>query len=470
MGSKKHLSLIDAYVFESAKKSTDKVLKKGIEKQATDEIPKERTQEIVSDQKVINRSSDQVDNWSSDQAVNRSTDQLSSQLTDQLITQVDSRSTDQQINKSSDQVINRASDQQINKPTDQVINRSTDQVKTLKPVKKPPNLTDRQLSVLKIIYHNRPFKIHGPNGIGATLGIGAPNVRNQIKSLVNKGYINKPYSINDGVNVGSTCRVVEEKCKPLFGDTSIVNPSAKKSDTLLLRVAETDQVINWSSDQVANRPTGQVINRSTDQVDNRSSDQSINSYNSSSSSFNKITTTAEVLKKIETDPELGYWRHRQLTAKQIINWSKEFQISIDSVIESLRHCRFDLVDNELEQKKSIGQPFDWFYKRLVSVGIYQQPPGYKSHQDKEIERNKERIDKLKRQAAELKKLREEEALAMVELEFEQMMQQPESEMYKKCFENIAPYAKRADKIGSKLFINAMRKVFIEQKDVESEGR
>lgn len=185
----------------------------------------------------------------------------------------------------------------------------------------------------------------------------------------------------------------------------------------------------------------------------------------SSSSFIKETTTVDEIKsQIVNNPELGYWRQKGLTPKQIAMWSKQFDMPAQSIIQALCYCRFDMVDNDREKADSIKDAFNWFYRILERTGTYPKPANYKSYQEKAIEREKARVEELKRQAEELKKLREEAASAQLELEFEQMLQQPDSEEYKKCFSQIPPFAKRPDKIGSPTFITSMKKAFIDRKN------
>ena len=89
--------------------------------------------------------------------------------------------------------------------------------------KKPKDLPLNQFRVLYEIYFNRPFKVKGLNRIGSSqeFPIHYGTVRNCLKSLTKKGYIEKPYSINDGIIVGSSCNINIEKCRHLFDNSTL---------------------------------------------------------------------------------------------------------------------------------------------------------------------------------------------------------------------------------------------------------
>ncbi|MCD6113142.1 MAG: hypothetical protein J7J86_07755 [Bacteroidales bacterium] len=91
----------------------------------------------------------------------------------------------------------------------------------------PSDLTEKQYSILRYIYFNRPFKISGPKGVGELLKIPYGTVRSSFRSLVKKYYISKPYAINIETEKYSTCKVNYEKCLPFLGPTQIPNPQKK---------------------------------------------------------------------------------------------------------------------------------------------------------------------------------------------------------------------------------------------------
>jgi len=178
---------------------------------------------------------------------------------------------------------------------------------------------------------------------------------------------------------------------------------------------------------------------------------------SSNSSLNKNTTTLKDIELIlSSDPELGYWRDIHLKPKQIQQWMDEIQISLEDVIESLKHCRFDLVDNGLLESKPVRDPLSWIYKRLKKYGYYHEPNGYVSFEDKALKRAKERLKKKQERAKELAAIREAELEAERRIEFEKMMNDTECELYKTCYAKLNNIEK---KLKNKGFVRCMRKAF-----------
>lgn len=186
----------------------------------------------------------------------------------------------------------------------------------------------------------------------------------------------------------------------------------------------------------------------------------------SSSSYSNKTTTKDLDYIYKTNPEIGYWRQKGLTVKQINMWSKQFDLKNEEIIQNLCYCRFDMVDNDRENSETIKDVFNWFYRIVERTGTYPKPVNYKSHQEKLIEKEKERIAETKRQTAELKKVRQESIFAQQDLDFEKMMQNPESDEYKNCFEKIPSILKNPRKAGSISFINAIKKAYCELNDIE----
>lgn len=276
------------------------------------------------------------------------------------------------------------------------------------PDKKPKDLTMDQFRILHFIYFNRPFKVRSKKGLGIgdlinpTMSV--TNVRNRMKSLEKKGYIEKPFSVNNGISQGSSCRVNLEKCILLFGKSGL---------------DETGPVSQWSSESQSHRATGPVPR----------------SYSSSSVLY-KTTTGAIDL----SDPDLAYWAESGLTDDKIKKWAKEFKISESVIVDFLRWARFDLVDNRKE--KSIKEDVQsWFYGALKKGG-YSKPVNFKSHQQKQIEMEKAELEIRQAEIKELEKLRKQKQALQVTLEFEQMMSDPEGALYKQCLESLPGIQKK----------------------------
>ncbi|MCP4745370.1 MAG: hypothetical protein GY874_04390 [Desulfobacteraceae bacterium] len=160
---------------------------------------------------------------------------------------------------------------------------------------------------------------------------------------------------------------------------------------------------------------------------------------------------AEIL---ETDPELGFFRNKKLKPQQVLSWMTELHISLDDMIESLRHYRFYLVDMKKEEK--IEDLFDYFYKVLKKAGYYKPANSYKSFTQKQIDRELARAERLKAETQQLAHIREKADEAEFELMFEKMLSDPDGQLFKACFEKLTPYAKsRRNKPGD-AFYNPMR--------------
>ena len=121
----------------------------------------------------------------------------------------------------------------------------------------------------------------------------------------------------------------------------------------------------------------------------------------------KTSPTKELLRIdmiLREVPELGYWRQKGLTAKQILLWIISNGSTLDNIIKSLCYCRFELVDLGLEESQSIEDVLSWFSRILEKFGYYPAPLGYKSFLDKQIELENKILGDKERQLEELKKL------------------------------------------------------------------
>ncbi|MCF8095873.1 MAG: hypothetical protein K9J79_10995, partial [Desulfobacteraceae bacterium] len=186
------------------------------------------------------------------------------------------------------------------------------------------------------------------------------------------------------------------------------------------------------------------------------------SYNSSSSFLNKKPTTDknDVFRKIsealQKDPELGYWRQKELKPKQVVNeWMPKSGMSAAEMIESLKHCRFEMVDLGVEESKPVENVFNYFFRVIEKTGYYPKPKGYKSFEEKRIEREQERAKQLREEAERLEAARNERLEAETKIEFEKMMQDPESELYKTCYAELNQYQKR----NKSMISEAMWRIF-----------
>jgi hypothetical protein len=200
-----------------------------------------------------------------------------------------------------------------------------------------------------------------------------------------------------------------------------------------------------------------VTNSSSNTSPTKSVTKSVTSLISSSSLLNKNTTTLKNIELIlSSNPELGYWQELKLKPQQVKKWMDEIQINLEDIVDSLKHCRFDLVDNGLLESKPVRDPLSWLYKRLKQYGYYHAPKGYVSFEDKAIQRAKERLKKKQERAKELEAIRKAELETERKIAFEKMMADPKSELYKRCFSKLNKIEKR---LKGKGLVISMRTVF-----------
>jgi hypothetical protein len=349
------------------------------------------TKELIQEKQLINRLN--VTNIK-----NRTPEQASKQAPELKIEQTSKQAPELKIEQAPEQVSKHLSKQ------------ASKQAPEIDFLKKPQNLNLNQYIVLHHIYFNRPFKIKGKEGIAEVLNIKYGTVRNSIESLINKGYIHKPFSINDGINKGSNCHLNKLECLKIFGNTSDKN--------------------------IKNRTPEQAPEQAPEQVSKQAP-----TSNSSSSSFNNKATTSKIESIFNNHPELGYWRNKNLNPKRINEWIKITDCSLETMIQYLCYCRFDMIENNHEKEKNINNVFNWFYKIIEQYGDYPKPKNYKSHQEKQIDKEQQLLETREKEIQKLKELRLKKIEQERDLDFEKMMADPEGEIYKKCFNSLNNFMK-----------------------------
>ncbi len=192
-------------------------------------------------------------------------------------------------------------------------------------------------------------------------------------------------------------------------------------------------------------------------------------YSSSSSLFKKTTTTKvgnhkdtstrteAIAKALATHPELGYWRQKGLTARQVEQWLDLTGASLESMLQSLCHCRFEMVDMDLERLKNVNNVFNWFYRVIERIGYYPTPKGYKSFQEKQLEIEQKLLAEKQERLKALEEIQRQKREVERELTFREMLADPASELYQECFKRLNNYAKQTRL--SSIFERAMREAF-----------
>jgi hypothetical protein len=187
--------------------------------------------------------------------------------------------------------------------------------------------------------------------------------------------------------------------------------------------------------------------------------------NSSSSSFPEKTTTSEIENTLSSHPELGYWRHKGLTEKQMSEWIK-ITGNLENLIQSLCYCRFDMVDLDQEQSKPIKNIFNWFFKIIEKAGAYPKPKGYKSFEDKQIEQERAALKEKEKRIEELRSLSRKKWELEREESFWEMMSDPAGNLYKECHGTLNNFAKKSK---GRVLESSMRAEFDKIMDERDKG-
>ena len=183
--------------------------------------------------------------------------------------------------------------------------------------------------------------------------------------------------------------------------------------------------------------------------------QGVPQTDSSSSLLSNKTTTDDVENILTTHPELGYWRQKGLTSKQMKDWVK-ISSSIENLIQSLCYCRYEMVDLNLEESKPIDNVFNWFFKIIEKAGSYPKPKDYQSFEDKQIKQERVALEEKEKRVEELKSLSRKKWQLDREETFWEMMNDPDGNLYKECHGTLNNFAK---KLKGKVLESSMRSAF-----------
>jgi hypothetical protein len=283
--------------------------------------------------------------WTPEQQDNRTPEQVSGQVSKHVDTWTPEQVSGQQDNRTREHVDNRTPEQQST--------WTRGHLKPFDPTLKPKDLKPNQYRILYELYFNRPFKVKGPERIGGTPDFPIPygTVRNCIKSLFNKGYISKPFSINDGVRKGTTCQVNESKCIPIFGVSHIIN---------------SEQQDNRTREHLSNRTTGQQNNRTRGHLDA--------SYRKKESFYNNLSFYVG---------DSQFWQSHGLTIQKCEKW-----------INDIAHCdpEFLLLQLQFAEAtpavKKAKDPIGYFFSTIRKDAF---------HRPKDFEFPEERAARIKRE-------------------------------------------------------------------------
>lgn len=294
------------------------------------------------------------------------------------------------------------------------------------------SLTDRQAKILTYLINNSS-RITKHALISEATNISYLSVRDALYNLTRDGFLKRKVRYRRGSFQGFKYFLDEEKCEIFMRRQSEKTYYCQTPHSLP------------QSDQQSVSPTLSPTLYTAGTI-------------SSSSIFNK-TTTKSFEETLYNHPELGYWRQKGLTAKQIEQWMKITGSTLDNMVQSLCHCRFEMVDLDYENSKPVKNVFNWFYRVIERAGFYPAPKGYQSYLDKQIEQEKALLEECEKKLEELRQIQQKKIEQEKELSFREMMANPEGDIYKACFARLNHFAKKSS--NAELFEMAMRKVFDE---------
>jgi hypothetical protein len=149
------------------------------------------------------------------------------------------------------------------------------------------------------------------------------------------------------------------------------------------------------------------------------------------------------------DPELGYWKEKGVNTRQVEKWAEEFAMEIELVLQSLKHCRYEMIVLNHEEEKKIENPVNWFYRIMQRTGLYPRPADYKTMADI-------RAETMERAAKEMADARVRQVTAEKELAFQKLLHAPESAEYQALYDQVSSFAKDE---GNEALEFALRDVF-----------
>jgi hypothetical protein len=373
-----------------------------------------------------NRTINQTDNQAGKQTINRAVEQTVEQTIQQLTQQSDSQSNNQTVEQSTEQSTRQSDqhsyEQTIRQSPEQPIRRNGKQ--SQKQIYLP--LNENQGRILLFLYEQGQG-LTNMDTVCEETGIAYGTARTAIDVLMKDGYVTSKDRHNGHSFKGFEYTLNNHLCS-LYATRVRGEQSVEQS---------TWQSIQQSSRQSNNQTTGQTINRT------------VAPFSRSSLLTEKLTTTEDPL----FEPELRYWKEKGVTARQVEKWAEEFSMDIEMVLQSLKHCRFEMVVLNFEEEKPIANPMNWFYKVMQRSGFYPRPAEYKSMAEL-------RAEQMEQAARELSEARNRQAAAEAELSFQQLLADPSSDDYQALLSHVDSFAKD---MGGKALETALREVYLNGK-------
>ena len=348
----------------------------------------------------------------------------------------------QQLSQQSDkqpdrQTINQAVEQSNEQSPKQTVEQATKQ--TIRPVQPQSGrqiwlpLNENQGRLLLFLYE-KGGGLTNMDIVVAETGIAYGTARAGIDVLIREGYVTYKARHN-----GHSFR----------GFEYAMNNHLCSLYAARVRGEQTEQPVRQSFQQSNNQANNQTMKQPLGQ----SSNQAVTVVSSYLTDLKSTTNsdTAEI-DDLLRDPELGYWREKGVSARQITLWSEEFQMPVDQVIQSLKYCRYEMVVLNLEEEKQIAKPENWFYRVIQKSGVYPKPANYKSLAEIRVEQMEQAV----REAADL---RSRQAVAEQEMAFQRILADPEGAAYQALHSKVSDFARE---MGGKALETALREAFDQQ--------
>jgi len=101
-----------------------------------------------------------------------------------------------------------------------------------------------------------------------------------------------------------------------------------------------------------------------------------------------------------------------------------------------------MVDLDFEKSKPVDNVFNWFFRMIERIGAYPKPKNYKSFNEKQLEIDRQIAEQKEKDAIESKALYKRKIEAEQDKKFWDMMNDPDSDLYKQCFESLNSFQKK----------------------------
>lgn len=168
---------------------------------------------------------------------------------------------------------------------------------------------------------------------------------------------------------------------------------------------------------------------------------------------------AGVAAKLDATQEIQYWRDQGLSPRHVVSWISDLGVTIDDVIISLCHLRWDLLHEGKD--KTIRNPLNYFFGSLKKYGCYSKPNGYLSFDEIKIQKEKKEADEQRRKKEAhhlaIESARNKNQELVIKNLYLKIIEKPESELFNRVFAKLQEEHGRL--IGRDMRSKMMRALF-----------